>query len=55
MSKEEAESKLPELRKELMVAGAQIATGTAPKSPGQMRQLKRAIAVILTRRKEKKG
>ncbi len=56
LSKEETNLKINELRKELMISNAQIATGTAPKNPGQVRQLKRKIAVLLTnRRKQEKA
>ena len=44
MSKED----LIELRKELIKHNAQIATGTTPKSPGQVKQTKKTIARILT-------
>ncbi|MBI3034528.1 50S ribosomal protein L29 [Candidatus Woesearchaeota archaeon] len=59
LGKEESRAKLTELRKELMKSNAQVATGTVPKSPGQIRQVKKTIARILTNlsRKEetKKG
>ncbi|MFH0977959.1 MAG: 50S ribosomal protein L29 [Candidatus Woesearchaeota archaeon] len=48
MQKSELEAKLSELRKDLMKQNAQIATGTTPKSPGQIRNSKRTIARILT-------
>ena len=48
MSKEDLSSKLFELRKELIKHNAQIATGTTPKSPGQVREVKKTIAKILT-------
>lgn len=48
MSKEDLNSKLVELRKELIKHNAQIATGTMPKSPGQIREIKKTIAKILT-------
>jgi large subunit ribosomal protein L29 len=48
MSKEDMKSKLIELRKELIKHNAQIATGTTPKSPGQVREIKKTIAKILT-------
>ncbi len=53
MGIEEQELKLTELKKELMKSNAQIATGTAPKNSGQIRQIKKAIARILTNRREK--
>lgn len=48
MSKTDLNSKLTELRKELIKHNAQIATGTTPKSPGQVREVKKTIAKILT-------
>lgn len=47
-SKEELESQLVELRKELIKLNAQVATGTNLKSPGQISKLKKNIAKILT-------
>jgi len=46
MSKEDLNSKLEELKKELMKINAQIATGTTPKSPGNVKQIKKTIAKI---------
>lgn len=46
--KEELLNKLNELKKELIKHNAQIAIGTTPKSPGQVRQIKKTIARILT-------
>jgi large subunit ribosomal protein L29 len=48
MSKEDLNTKLEELRKELVKVNAQIATGTTPKSPGQVKQIKKNIAKIVT-------
>jgi len=48
MPKEDLNSKLVELRKELVKHNAQIAIGTTPKSPGQIREIKKTIAKILT-------
>ncbi|MBD3249680.1 50S ribosomal protein L29 [Candidatus Woesearchaeota archaeon] len=45
-SKEELQEKLLELKKELMKLNAQVATGTTPKSPGQIKQTKKNIARI---------
>lgn len=47
-SKEDLKIKLKELRKEMIKHNAQIATGTNPKSPGQIREIKKTIAKILT-------
>ncbi len=48
MGKEELNSKLDELKKEMIKNNAQIATGTTPKNPGQIREIKKTIARILT-------
>ncbi len=48
MSKKDLNAKLTELRKELIKHNAQIATGTTPKSPGQVKEVKKTIAKILT-------
>ncbi|MBW2978131.1 50S ribosomal protein L29 [Candidatus Woesearchaeota archaeon] len=53
MSNEELKSKLVELKKELIKSNAQVATGTTPKSPGQIKQTKKMIAKILTLQKER--
>ena len=55
LSKDELKSKLIELRKELIKFNAQIATGTIPKSPGQVKQTKKTIAKVLTILKSKTG
>ena len=52
MSEEELNNKLEELKKELMKINAQIATGTTPKSPGNVKQIKKAIAKISTIKKQ---
>ncbi len=54
MPQEELAIKLNELRKELMKSKAQVATGTVPKNPGQIREMKRNVARILTIRRNKK-
>lgn len=48
LGKEELDGKLNELKKELIKLNAQVATGTAVKSPGQIKQAKKGIARILT-------
>ena len=53
LSKEDMKTRLGELKKELIKHNAQIATGTIPKSPGQVKQTKKTIARILTILKEK--
>lgn len=47
---EEAElrKKLAELRHDLIKLNAQVATGTVPKNPGQIRKAKKTVARILT-------
>jgi large subunit ribosomal protein L29 len=47
-SKEELESQLKELRKELIKLNTQVATGTTLKSPGQVKKIKKNIARLLT-------
>tara|TARA_Y100000310_G_scaffold291063_1_gene318715 strand:- start:5054 stop:5242 length:189 start_codon:yes stop_codon:yes gene_type:complete len=44
----ELKDKLVELQKELIKHNAQVASGTTPKSPGQMKQIKKTIARIHT-------
>jgi len=53
MSNEDTNSKLVELKKELMKNRAQVASGTTPKSPGQIKKIRKTIAKILTVTKEK--
>ncbi len=48
MSELELNEKLIELRKDIMKDNAQIALGTNPKSPGKLKQSKKAVAKILT-------
>ena len=48
MNEENLKARLEELRKELVKHNTQIATGTTPKSPGQLKQIKKNIAKILT-------
>jgi large subunit ribosomal protein L29 len=55
MSINELNSKLEELKKELIKQNAQIATGTNPKSPGQVKVIKKTVARILTVLKTKGG
>lgn len=45
--------KLDETRKELLKVNAQIASGTTPKNPGQVKNYKKTIAKILMVLKEK--
>jgi len=55
MDVEELKTKLEELKKELIKHNAKIATGTNPKSPGQVRVIKKTVARILTVLKTKGG
>lgn len=55
MPKEELKNKLEELKKELIKLNAQISTGTTPKSPGQLKQIKKTVAKILTVLKRKES
>jgi len=45
--------KLLELKKELVKMNAQVSIGTAIKNPGQVREIKKTIARILTLNNEK--
>ena len=55
MNEQDLELKVLELKKELMKINSQIATGTVPKSPGKVREMKRTIAKVLTITNEKPG
>lgn len=46
MPRNELEEKQKEMQMELVKANAQIATGTIPKNPGQVKQTKKTIAKI---------
>jgi len=54
MTPEELEKKEKEMRLELIKLNSQVATGTNPKNPGQIRQLKKSIARIRTIQHEKR-
>lgn len=51
LSKEELQKKKLEAQIELMKLNAQVATGANPKSPGQIRVLKKTMARIQTTQK----
>lgn len=53
MNKGDLKTKSEELRKELMKIKSQIATGTTPKSPGKVKQIKKTLAKILIVEKQK--
>ena len=48
MGKGELNEQLKEMNMELMKANSQVASGSAPKNPGKIRQMKKTIARILT-------
>ena len=52
-SKEELESQVQELRKELIKLNTQVATGTTLKNPGLVKNTKKNIARLLTELKTK--
>ncbi len=54
LTPEDQKKKIAESKVELLKLNGQVATGTAPKSPGRIRQLKRLIAQILTAQNEQK-
>jgi large subunit ribosomal protein L29 len=55
LSKEDAEKKMNELKKELIKLNAQAAAGTPPKSPGQIKKIKKIIARIMTVQGDRKN
>ena len=55
MADKELQKRLTELRKELIKVNAQIATGTVPENPGNVRNIKKNIARILTNMNMKTG
>lgn len=48
MDDAQLKEKLMEVKKELIKSNGQVATGTAPKNTGQLRQMKKTIAKIMT-------
>ena len=48
MGTEELQKQLAELRMELIKSNSQVASGSAPKNPGQIKQMKKTVARILT-------
>lgn len=55
LAEKELDEKFEEIQKELMKFNAQIASGTTPKSPGQVKNLKKTIAKILMLKNRKKN
>ena len=53
MNEKDLDKKLEDVELELMKLNAQVATGTTPKSPGQIKQLKKTIAQIMMVRDQK--
>ena len=53
MNESDLDSKMMELKKELMKVNSQIAIGTLPKSPGKVKDTKKTIAKILTIKNQK--
>jgi len=53
-SKEELDKKIFEFKKEMIKLNAQVATGTPPKNPNQIKEIKKTIARILTVQGESK-
>ncbi len=54
MDKTTLNEKALELKKELVKVNAQVAIGTALKNPGQVREIKKTLARIITIGNEKK-
>lgn len=54
MDKNTMDSKIAELKKDLMKLNAQVATGTIPENPGRIRSIKKTFARINTILNEKK-
>ena len=48
MNKQALDSKLNDIRRELMRINSQISAGTIPENPGRIKEMKRTIARILT-------
>ena len=48
LGEKELDGKYKELRKELIKVNAQIASGTVPENPGNVKNIKKNIARILT-------
>ena len=54
MSESDMSNRVVDLKKELMKLSSQIAIGMSPKNPSKTREIKRAIAKILTIKQENK-
>lgn len=53
MNETDLESKMLELKKELMKINSQIAIGTIPKNPDKVKNIKRTVAKIITIKNQK--
>lgn len=53
MTPEDIKKKMVEVKKELMKLNSQIASGTTPTSPGQVKQLKKTVAKLITQLNQK--
>jgi large subunit ribosomal protein L29 len=54
LNSEELQKKLVEIKKDLIKVNAQIAAGTVPENSGNVKNLKKTMARILTIKNEKK-
>ncbi len=54
LSANQLNEKLTEIKKELLKVNAKIATKVIPENPGSIKQMKKAVARILTIKKENK-
>ena len=53
LNDKELDSKLLDMKKDLLKVNAKIATGTTPENPGMVRNIKKTIARIYTIKTEK--
>ncbi len=53
LSVKELDSRMVDLKKELMKLQSQVATRTLPEKPGRIKQIKRTIARIITVKNQK--
>ena len=53
LSTEEIQTRINELKKEIMKDNVQVSSGTAPSNPGKLKQAKKNIARLLTVLKQK--
>lgn len=55
LGKQQLEEKLAEIKKELQKVNAKIATKVIPDNPGNIKQLKKTVAKILTVKRQTKN